>query len=130
MRRLLILFALIIPIGLGLTDAVQAKIMAAATDKPKLRYASAVPTLSGSGHALALVFANNFAPKGNFSDYIIVIDDHGDHVGGHWQVAARRNVLLFAVPTPGTYHVILTPGLSSAQGAILRTRFIGRLTVQ
>lgn len=131
MQRLFILFMLVIAIASGITDAAQAKGKAAAADQgPQLRYASSVPTLGGSGHALALVFANSFAPKGNFSDYIIVIDAQGDHIGGHWRVAARHNVLLFPVPARGTYHVILTPGLSSAQGNILRTRFSGRLTVQ
>ena len=130
MHRLARSWMLLVPILLGVAVCGTAAAATPSSAQPQLRYASTVPTVGGNSQALALVFANSFAPKGNFSDYIIVVDDQGNHVHGHWQVAKRHNVLLFPVPGPGTYHVILTPGLSSAQGGVLRTRYSGRLTVK
>lgn len=125
MKRFIGIVGIILALCIGIGSA------AAQTSgtAPQLRYAGSVPLAGAPGKALALVFTHSFAPHSHFSNFIIVIDGQGNHVGGHWQVASRHNVLLFRVPGPGTYHVILTPGLRTAKGDTLRTRYSGQLTV-
>lgn len=124
MARLVTLLSIAAALCLGTGTAL------AASARPQLRYASGVKLAGGHGNALALVFTSNFKPKGHFSDFIMVVNGQGDHISGRWRLAARRNILFFPVPGPGTYRVILTPGLRNAAGGVLRTRYSGRLTVQ
>lgn len=95
-----------------------------------LRYAGTTITDGGTGNALALVFTGEFAPTGDFSDYIMVIDASGRHVAGRWRVSNNAKVLFFPVAQAGEYRVILTPGLQDSDGEILRQRYHGTIDVK